>query len=388
MRSQVPAYALFAGKVGPTSNSQIVRDVVLPITSLPTSLGRAPNVDGHLMVDEGDSTLSREHLRVNFNPLKGCYEIACLSKNGAIVDKIRIKKGEVAEVHANSAVRLGSARMYFTVPVDFVERGSHALAAATAGAGATVTAPAPAPAPTTTDTTIAPGANDDGWLKGDAGAIESSKTKKRKIAVAASPAVHKTAAAVVAEKTQEPPAKMARLDSVVAASTSTSTSTSAANSPKSRGKASKANAPPEVIVLSSSSEDISPSAAAAVATTAAVAQVHVDTADSATGGAGSSSRSGSTAVSTVTLNGLGAADLLARAFSSGDLPLTASGGVEQAAVHTWIVDNEKEVTELEHNMKRAIYAQLTKKNSKYKRVESEAPSAEGSKKMPILWAPI
>ncbi len=385
MRSQVPAYALFAGKVGPTSNSQIVRDVVLPITSLPTSLGRAPNVDGHLMVDEGDSTLSREHLRVNFNPLKGCYEVACLSKNGAIVDKIRIKKGEVAEVHANSAVRLGSARMYFTVPVDFVEGGSHALAAATAGAGATVAAPASAP--TTTDTTIAPGANDDGWLKGDAGAIEPTKTKKRKIAVAASPAVHKAAAAVVAEKTQEPPAKMARLDSVVAASASTSTSASTAISPKSRGKASKANAPPEVIVLSSSSEDTSSSAAAAT-TAAAVAQVHLDTAASTAGGAGSSSRSGSTAVPTVTLNGLCAADLLARAFSSGDLPLTATGGVDQAAVHTWIVDNEKDVTEVEPNMKRAIYTQLTKKNSKYKRVESEAPSAEGPKKMPILWAPI
>jgi len=127
MRADKPCFLIFQGFIGPTINSSTVKELSLHVDALPCTLGRAPTslkgpgLGKHLLVDEGDTTLSREHANLTWNSVKGCYEIECLSKNGIVINNVRILKGQVAEVHLNTALRLGSARLYTSLPVGLVE---------------------------------------------------------------------------------------------------------------------------------------------------------------------------------------------------------------------------------------------------------------------------
>ena len=73
------------------------REFDLGIGALPVTLGRAPSrTDAppyHLSLDANDSTLNREHVRIESKGSKK-FEIVCMSKNGAIIDKKKIFKEE------------------------------------------------------------------------------------------------------------------------------------------------------------------------------------------------------------------------------------------------------------------------------------------------------
>ena len=127
MSADKPSCLIFQGFIGPTMNSSTVKELSLHVDALPCTLGRAPSslkgpgLGKHLLVDEGDTTLSREHAKLTWSSVKGCYEIECLSKNGIVINNVRILKGQVAEVHLNTALRLGAARLYTSLPVGLVE---------------------------------------------------------------------------------------------------------------------------------------------------------------------------------------------------------------------------------------------------------------------------
>jgi hypothetical protein len=126
MRVDSPCYMVFSGMVGPTAQSLAVRELTILIDSLPCTLGRAPNAPltptgKHFLIDDGDTTLSREHASISWNAPLGCFEISCLSKNGIVVNNARVKKGETAVIRSNSALRMGAARLYVSLPIDFVE---------------------------------------------------------------------------------------------------------------------------------------------------------------------------------------------------------------------------------------------------------------------------
>lgn len=134
------SYFRLHGKAGAND-----RDIELYARGLPVTLGRAPNMKNHLQIDEGDNTISREHVRVSWNREAGAFEITCLSKNGAIVDRGKVLSGFSKLLKNNSAVRIGSSRFYFSypnapklpkpIPVDVsVFSGGSASTAAAAGA--------------------------------------------------------------------------------------------------------------------------------------------------------------------------------------------------------------------------------------------------------------
>ena len=78
------------GSLGVNDDS---REFDLGIGALPVTLGRAPtktdNPPYHLTLDANDSTLSREHVRIESKGGKK-FEIVCMSKNGAVVNKVKI----------------------------------------------------------------------------------------------------------------------------------------------------------------------------------------------------------------------------------------------------------------------------------------------------------
>ena len=105
------SYFRLHGKAGAND-----RDIELYARGLPITLGRAPNLKNHLQIDEADNTISREHVRVSWNREAGAFEITCLSKNGAIVDRCKVLSGSSKLLKNNSAVRIGSSRFYFSYP--------------------------------------------------------------------------------------------------------------------------------------------------------------------------------------------------------------------------------------------------------------------------------
>jgi len=110
------SYMRLHGRVGPTPTRPEVREFVLYATVLPAILGRAPTAGHHFLVDESDGTISREHAKVDWNSTRKAYEITCLSKNGAIVDKCKLNKDGTTLLRNNSAVRMGTAKFYISFP--------------------------------------------------------------------------------------------------------------------------------------------------------------------------------------------------------------------------------------------------------------------------------
>lgn len=97
------------------------REFDFGIGALPVTLGRAPSKTDappyHMSLDANDSTLSREHVRIESKGPKK-FDIICMSKNGAIVNKNKIYKEERAAVTHNTPIRIGGSRFYVVLPVE------------------------------------------------------------------------------------------------------------------------------------------------------------------------------------------------------------------------------------------------------------------------------
>ncbi len=88
------------------------------VSILPITLGRMESSKpDFLCVDEFDSTLSRQHMKISYNGVN--FIATCLSKNGIIVDKARVEKDGTALLHDGSAIKLGKLRLYFITPSNF-----------------------------------------------------------------------------------------------------------------------------------------------------------------------------------------------------------------------------------------------------------------------------
>lgn len=110
------AYAKLVGRVGTNSDDEASKREFL-IRVLPCCLGRALSKDGgSIVVDVNDTLLSRQHVQIEWSQNSG-WKLVCLSKNGCTVDKKRIEKDGTAPLLNGSAIRIGNARLYFTLPI-------------------------------------------------------------------------------------------------------------------------------------------------------------------------------------------------------------------------------------------------------------------------------
>mmetsp|Transcript_15346 Transcript_15346/g.13880 ORF Transcript_15346/g.13880 Transcript_15346/m.13880 type:complete len:116 (-) Transcript_15346:68-415(-) len=109
-------YAKLSGRIG---NESSYEDIELILTKLPSTIGRSADlVIQSKLSKEIDITLSRVHAIIDFKqPLKS-FIIECDSKNGMIVDGKKYNKGEFATLTNRSRIKIGSARVYFLLPVD------------------------------------------------------------------------------------------------------------------------------------------------------------------------------------------------------------------------------------------------------------------------------
>jgi hypothetical protein len=61
------------------------------VNVLPITIGRMESSKPDILcIDDLDSTLSRQHMKISYDGTK--YIATCLSKNGITVDKIRVEK--------------------------------------------------------------------------------------------------------------------------------------------------------------------------------------------------------------------------------------------------------------------------------------------------------
>ena len=110
------AYAKLVGRVGTESEDDASKREFL-VKALPCYLGRALSKEsGCIVVDSTDTLLSRQHVQIAWTPKNG-WKLVCLSKNGCTVDKKRYEKDGTAPLFNGSAIRIGNARLYFTLPV-------------------------------------------------------------------------------------------------------------------------------------------------------------------------------------------------------------------------------------------------------------------------------
>ena len=109
------AYAKLEGRIGLNDDEASKREFL--ITELPCSLGRSSVTGrGGIIVDCNDVLLSRQHVEISWSQ-DGGWLLICLSKNGCTVDKKRYGKSAQIGLRNGSAIRIGNARLYFTLPV-------------------------------------------------------------------------------------------------------------------------------------------------------------------------------------------------------------------------------------------------------------------------------
>ena len=109
------AYAKLEGRVGLSDDEASKREFL--ITELPCSLGRSTVAGGGgIVIDGNDVLLSRQHVEITWSQTAG-WLLVCLSKNGCTVDKKRYGKDAQIALRNGSAIRIGNARLYFTLPV-------------------------------------------------------------------------------------------------------------------------------------------------------------------------------------------------------------------------------------------------------------------------------
>lgn len=106
-----PSYIRLIGRIGSDDNTS--KDHEIYIKEIPAILGRG---DNSIHIDDNDTTISRQHIMIDWDDTKSSYYIKCLSKNGIIVDKIKLGKDQEALVDNGSAIRIGTSKLYFTLP--------------------------------------------------------------------------------------------------------------------------------------------------------------------------------------------------------------------------------------------------------------------------------
>lgn len=125
-------YLKISGRVDPV-NSDSYREFEYGVGNYPITMGRAvkrlENPPYHLNLDPDDTLLSREHLKIDWNPALKCFEIECLSKNGIIVNKKRLNKSEKTELNHVSAIRAGTAKFYVNYPLPELDKKASLAAA-------------------------------------------------------------------------------------------------------------------------------------------------------------------------------------------------------------------------------------------------------------------
>ena len=110
------AYAKLEGRVGLSEDDDTSKREFL-ITELPCTLGRAQiGEGGSIVIDCNDVLLSRQHVQITWSQEAG-WLLICLSKNGCTVDKKRYGRAAEINLKNGSAIRIGNARLYFTLPV-------------------------------------------------------------------------------------------------------------------------------------------------------------------------------------------------------------------------------------------------------------------------------
>jgi pSer/pThr/pTyr-binding forkhead associated (FHA) protein len=112
------AYARLTGKLSGGDDDS--NDCLFYITELPVFLGRVQLQDSSLgasiVINADDSLLSRQHAKIQWSQTDG-WQMVVLSKNGCTVDKKKHSKDEIIQLHDGSAIRLGHAHLYFTLPI-------------------------------------------------------------------------------------------------------------------------------------------------------------------------------------------------------------------------------------------------------------------------------
>ena len=114
MTTTSQAFARLVGRLG-SGNDNATKEYSELLYELPAILGRGDNA---ILIDNDDTTISRQHVLIDWDPAKTSYTIKCLSKNGIIVDKKKLSKNEDALIDNGSAIRIGTAKLYFTLPFD------------------------------------------------------------------------------------------------------------------------------------------------------------------------------------------------------------------------------------------------------------------------------
>lgn len=114
MTTTAQAFARLVGRLG-SGNDNSTKEYSELLYELPAILGRGDNA---ILIDNDDATISRQHVVIDWDPSKTSYTIKCLSKNGIIVDKKKLSKNEDALIDNGSAIRIGTAKLYFTLPFD------------------------------------------------------------------------------------------------------------------------------------------------------------------------------------------------------------------------------------------------------------------------------
>lgn len=110
------AYAKLVGRIGTNIDDETSNREFL-IRELPCCLGRALSKDGgSIVIDSNDTLLSRQHGEIAWT-LQNGWKLICLSKNGCTVDKKKYDKDGIAPLVNGSAIRIGNARLYFTLPI-------------------------------------------------------------------------------------------------------------------------------------------------------------------------------------------------------------------------------------------------------------------------------
>lgn len=112
------AQARIVGRVGTATEFEQLDEV---ISNFPVTLGRAESSkDGdinHICIGRKETTISRKHGKIFWDEESKSFKLECLSKNGCTVDGKNFGANEVATIQSKSALRLGSARFYFLLPV-------------------------------------------------------------------------------------------------------------------------------------------------------------------------------------------------------------------------------------------------------------------------------
>ena len=107
-----PAYFRLVGfHGGPEGEASFESDV----SALPAILGRSGD-NRAIVLNESDTTISRNHAMISWNRRHRVYSLTCLSKNGLVCDRVRVAKDQTLTLRSGSSLKIGKTKLYFTLP--------------------------------------------------------------------------------------------------------------------------------------------------------------------------------------------------------------------------------------------------------------------------------